>query len=54
MGKNENRAYFLYREKFGIEPAWKKIPGSQITLPAMDAIGYLKRANIAYAKRKAA
>lgn len=53
-GKNENRAYHLYREKFKVDPAWKKIPGSAITPAAMDASLYLQRANIAFAKRKTA
>ena len=53
-GKNENRAYHLYAEKFGIKPAWKKESGSVCNKPAMDAIGYLQRANIAYAKRRTA
>lgn len=53
-GKNENRAYHLYKEKFKIAPAWKKIPGSAITPAAMDAFGYLQRSNIAFAKRKSA
>ena len=45
-GKNENRAYHLYREKFGVDPAWKKEAGA-IT---EDVVGYLQRANIAFAK----
>lgn len=51
-GKNENRAYHLYREKFGVDPRWKKEPGE--ILP--ECVGYLQRANIAYRKasRKAA
>lgn len=53
-GKNENRAYHLYAEKFGIKPTWKKESGSVCNKPAMDAIGYLQRANIAYAKRRTA
>jgi superfamily II DNA or RNA helicase len=51
-GKNENRAYHLYKEKFKIEPAWKKVPGSVITKAACDAQGYMQRANIAFAKSK--
>lgn len=47
-GKNENRAYHLYKEKFGIAPAWKKISVEPMT----DVIGYLTRSNIAYAKRR--
>jgi superfamily II DNA or RNA helicase len=46
--KNENRAYYLYCEKFGVSPAWKKTAG----IPTEDVIGYLKRSNIASAKRK--
>ncbi len=53
-GKNENRAFHLYKEKFKVEPAWKKVTGSAITPAAMDALGYLQRANIAFAKRKTA
>ena len=45
-GKNENRAYHLYREKFGIDPCWKKEPGA--IMPEVAA--YLQRANIAFAK----
>ncbi len=45
-GKNENRAYHLYREKFGVDPRWKKEPGE--ILP--ECVGYLQRANIAYRK----
>lgn len=47
-GKNENRAYHLYREKFGVDPAWKKEPG--IITP--DVVNYLQRANIAFAKAR--
>jgi len=53
-GKNENRAFHLYREKFKCEPAWKKVAGSQITTPAMDAIGFLWHANIKFAKSQGA
>ena len=49
-GKNENRAYHLYREKFGIDPAWKKEPG----VITQDVVAYLQRANIAFAKAKQA
>jgi superfamily II DNA or RNA helicase len=47
-GKNENRAYHLYREKFGVDPAWKKSYG----VVTADVVGYLQRANIAFAKSK--
>ena len=50
-GKNENRAYHLYKEKFKVAPAWQKIPGFVNSLAAMDAAAYMKRANIAYAKK---
>jgi len=50
--KNENRAYHLYIEKFGIAPAWKKIRGDYSCIAGLDAIRYLQRANIAYAKAK--
>lgn len=53
-GKNENRAFHLYKEKFKVEPVWKKVAGSAITPAAIDALGYLQRANIAFAKRKSA
>ncbi|MHB8915794.1 MAG: DEAD/DEAH box helicase [Thiobacillus sp.] len=49
-GKNENRAYHLYREKFGIDPAWKKESG--VITP--EVVNYLKMANIAFSKRRAA
>jgi DNA repair protein RadD len=49
-GKNENRAFYLYREKFGADPVWKKEAGP-ITL---DAIRWIQRANIAFARRRAA
>jgi DNA repair protein RadD len=51
-GKNENRAYHLYREKFKVDPAWKKVPGSVITKAACDAQAYMQRANIAFAKSR--
>jgi superfamily II DNA or RNA helicase len=54
MGKNENRAYHLYLEKFKLAPPWRKIPGDPNTLAAHDAMGFLQRANIAYAKRRTA
>lgn len=50
MGKNENRAYHLYKERFGVAPAWKK----EAALPTQTVINYVRRANIAYAKRLAA
>lgn len=51
QGKNEGRAFYLYKEKFGIEPNWKNEAG----IPGLDVVGYVKRANIAFAKsRKAA
>ena len=53
-GKNENRAYHLYRDKFKVAPAWKKEYGSTITPAAMDAFAYLQRANIAWSKRRSA
>jgi hypothetical protein len=46
--KNENRAYHMYREKFGVAPCWKKQYG-RIT---QDVINDLKRANIAFSMRK--
>lgn len=49
-GKNENRAFYLYKEKFGIEPAWKKSAG----IPNNDVINYVRRSNIAFSKRAAA
>lgn len=50
-GKNESRAYYLYREKFHVDPPWKKEAG----VITQDVVNYLRRANIAFAKsRKAA
>jgi hypothetical protein len=46
IGKNENRAYHLYKEKFGVGPAWEKKAGPIIH----DVKTYLQRANIRYAK----
>ena len=46
-GKNENRAFYLYKEKFGVEPAWKK----EASTPTQDVINYVRRSNIAYSKR---
>lgn len=54
IGKNENRAYHLYQEKFKINPVWEKKSGSQASPAAIDAIGYLTRANIAFAKGRRA
>ena len=54
LGKNENRAFHLYKEKFGTQPPWEKIAKGPTSGPAMDALGYLWRANIAYAKRQRA
>lgn len=49
LNKNEGRAYFLYKEKFGVYPKWKKE-----YLPATpEVIGYFTKANIAYSYRKA-
>lgn len=47
-GKNENRAYHLYKEKFGIGPAWKK----KAIQPTTDVINYLRASNIKFAKRR--
>jgi superfamily II DNA or RNA helicase len=52
QGKNENRAFHLYKEKFKCEPAWKKIAGSNTIPEAADARAYLRRSNIAFAKSK--
>jgi len=46
-GKNEDRAYHLYKEKFGVAPAWKKLYAA----PSDDVGRYLASANIAYANR---
>jgi DNA repair protein RadD len=46
IGKNENRAYHLYKEKFGVGPAWEKKAGPIIP----EVISYLQYANILYAK----
>lgn len=52
--RNINRAYHLYRDKFGVHPAWEKrcdvVVDKKIS---MEAINYLKSANIAFAKRRA-
>lgn len=48
QGKNENRAYHLYREKFGVDPAWRKEAGPIIA----EVVGYLQKSNIAFAKSK--
>jgi len=53
-GKNINRAYHLYREKFKVDPAWKKKAGFVNNPAAQDAIVYLQHANIAFSKRKTA
>ena len=46
QGKNINRAFFIYKEKFGIEPVWKKhgLP------PSNEVINFVHSRNIAYAK----
>ena len=49
-GKNTNRAFHLYLEKFGIQPAWKKSPKVPSIEMQKDVEGYLQRANIAFAK----
>ena len=49
-GKNDGRAYYLYKDKFGVAPAWKKEP----LPPSIDVINYVRHANIAFAKRRAA
>ena len=49
-GKNVNRAFHLYREKFGKNPPWKKEPIE----PSDEVIKYVQSRNIAYAKRRAA
>jgi hypothetical protein len=51
-GKNVNRGYHLYREKFGVSPPWKKVSGGHGTQAAMDSLNFLRHANIAYAKRR--
>ncbi len=53
-GKNEGRAYHLYREKFGVAPAWKKAYAGSENPLYFEAANYIQRANIAFAKRKAA
>lgn len=47
-GKNTNRAYHLYKEKFGTYPAWPK----GIEVPSIEVAHFLQRANIAFAKAK--
>lgn len=48
QGKNENRAYHLYKQRFGVGPAWKKDGG----IPTVEAVNYIRSANIAFAKSK--
>lgn len=50
-GKNINRAYHLYIEMFGVKPAWEKKPRSIMSKAGLDAFNYLKKSNIAWAKR---
>lgn len=50
-GKNINRAYHLYIEKFGIKPAWEKKAGLIMSKAGLDAFNYLQKSNIAWAKR---
>ena len=50
QNKNEGRAYYLYKEKFGVDPCWKKEPAT----PTMDVINYVRKSNIAFAKRRSA
>jgi superfamily II DNA or RNA helicase len=47
-GKNINRAYHLYKEKFKEEPTWKKKAGEFNN----DVINYVKKSNIAFAKSR--
>ncbi len=53
-GKNVNRAYHLYVDKFGVKPSWEKKAGPVMSKAGYDALAYLQRSNIAWAKRKAA
>jgi hypothetical protein len=46
QGKNEGRAYYLYKERFGVAPAWKKEPG----VVTDEAFNYIRAANIAFAQ----
>lgn len=46
IGKNEGRAYFLYKDKFGMYPSWTKEAGPF----TMAEIKCVKRANIAFSK----
>jgi len=47
-GKNINRAYHLYKEKFKVAPVWKKKAGEFNN----DVINYVKKSNIAFAKSR--
>jgi len=47
-GKNENRAYHLYKEKFGIYPTWKKVAG----VHTIEQENWVRRANLKWAKSK--
>jgi DNA repair protein RadD len=48
-GKNVNRAFFLYQEKFKSKPPWKKLSRP----PSEEVARYYQRSNMAYAKRVA-
>jgi superfamily II DNA or RNA helicase len=46
--KRDGFAYYKYKEKFGVGPAWKKIAME----PGQDVVNYVASRNIAYAKSK--
>lgn len=48
-GKNENSAFYLYQEMFGVKPAWKKEPGDSI-LPEVAAFMQKKAQDFARKK----
>lgn len=47
-GKNEGRAYHLYKEKFGVYPTWKK----EAIEPTIEIMNWVHRANIKFAKSR--
>lgn len=47
-GKNVNAAYYLYREKFGVDPAWKKVAGE----PSVEVIEFVRKSRQNYARRQ--
>lgn len=48
QGKNINSAYYLYREKFGVDPVWKKIAGETTE----EVIEFVRKSRQNYARRQ--